>query len=847
MRGQEPGSENDRRESDGSAAPATPPPSFGQPIQYPESRASQEAPGSNQASPAPSEPGTGADSGSDSAGYSDASYDRADDDGSETRPGGHSPYGPAPVAERLPAFPGTPDAEQTVIGASAFDASADWQPFEPHPADPASAEAEDQSDLPGLPAFPGAQPWEVAGDDAAPYDWFADPQGPPRPMRGRLPRNLGAQPGTPSPAPRPPGGPQATGSGQPRQPAAPEPGAEPPSQPGVSQPGAQASWQSTAPEPGAPASGAQSSWSAAEPEPDPPAPGQSGARRSPSSGPWPAPVPEEPATWAVDPVVPGAPTWEPPPAFTAAAAGMQVWPAPVSDPPAMPPWPAATGELAVEPDLDDAADRTSPWNVLSEGSAEPPDDAPTFPGGIIPPVAPASGAKSSVYGGPTTRGPAFGEPAPDFEEDDLSEDAEDFQTDPNLTAPHHFDARDASARPFGAKDTAQPGFDANTTAPDFDTPAPGFDATTPAASALTSPARAFDPNARAHAFDASPGPSAFDPNSLSAGHPVEPSDVPVWPPLPHGGPEQESRVPDLPFEVWGQKPTPALSVPMALPQGSQDRPTPPQGLPVTYGQGPFKQSPFQAPPPASGPPGKPAGRKALFITLGVLALAGVATGGFFAYKSVSAPAPPAATAVAKEPSATAPPTIVSTDSTTTPVVPATSVLNSEETDPRKMSLSEAFPQKKIEAGGAVFSKVKTDMTSSCEKAASGPFADALRDQKCSRIVRATYVDAKRRYAVTTGIAVLPTKEAAMSADKAKNLGRNIWFRGLPSAAGTGGERVEIAGGYAAGLVWGRYIVFSYATYADGHTPGVKEKTLGKVSGAFRDQTSQVLERRLTND
>ncbi|MEU7859673.1 hypothetical protein [Nonomuraea sp. NPDC049141] len=722
-----------------------------------------------------------------------------------------------------------------MTGASAFDASADWQPFEPQPADQASDEAEDR---PALPAFPGAQPWEVAGDDGAQYDWFADPQGPPRPMRGRLPRNLGAQPGTPSPSPRPPSGPQATGSGPPRQPTAPgaqASGPQPASQSGAALPGAQPPAQP----------GAQPSWQVAEPEPDPQTPpGQSGVPWSPSSGPWPAPVPEEPATWAVEPVVPGAPSWEPPPAFTAAAAGMQVWPAPVSDPPA--PWPAATGELAVEPDADDAADPRSPWNVPSDSSDEPPDDAPTYPGGLIPPLTSTSGdspsgAKSSVYGGPTTKGPTFGEPAPDYEEADPSEDAEDFQTDPNLTAPHPFDARGASARPFGARDAAQPGFDANTTDPDFDanTTAPGFDATTPAASTPTTPARAFDPNARAHAFDTGSAPSAFDPNA-PAGHPVEPSDVPVWPPLPHGGPEQESRVPDLPFEVWGQKPTPALPAPVALSPGSQS-------LPAAYGQGPFKQSPFQATPPAGSPPGKPAGRKALFITLGVLALAGVATGGFFAYKSVSAPPPPAATTAAKEPSATAPPTIVSTDVATTPVVPATSILNSEETDPRKMSLSEAFPQKKIEAGGAVFSKVKTDMTSSCEKAASGPFADALRDQKCSRIVRATYVDTKRRYAVTTGIAVLPTKEAAMSADKAKNLGRNVWFRGLPAAEGTGGERVEIAGGYAAGLVWGRYIVFSYATYADGHTPGTKEKTLDKVSGAFRDQTSQVLERRLTND
>ena len=144
------------------------------------------------------------------------------------------------------------------------------------------------------------------------------------------------------------------------------------------------------------------------------------------------------------------------------------------------------------------------------------------------------------------------------------------------------------------------------------------------------------------------------------------------------------------------------------------------------------------------------------------------------------PVSPAAPTAAKEPPTTATPGRRQPRASTTPADPPHPILNSEITDPRKMSLSEAFPKKKIEADGAAFTKVKTDMTASCEKAASGPFADALREQKCSRIVRATYVDTKRRYAVTTGIAVLPTKEAAMRADKAKNLGRNVWFRGLPS-------------------------------------------------------------------
>lgn len=111
------------------------------------------------------------------------------------------------------------------------------------------------------------------------------------------------------------------------------------------------------------------------------------------------------------------------------------------------------------------------------------------------------------------------------------------------------------------------------------------------------------------------------------------------------------------------------------------------------------------------------------------------------------------------------------------------------------------------------------------------------------MLRATYVDDRKRYAVTTGIAVLPTRESAVEVDRAKNLNGNLWFRGLPGAPNSGAERVHIAGGYAAGLLWGRYIVFSYATFSDGHTPTAKEKALGRVSGAFRDETAKVVEHR----
>ncbi|WP_433353057.1 hypothetical protein ACQP25_07285 [Microtetraspora malaysiensis] len=173
-------------------------------------------------------------------------------------------------------------------------------------------------------------------------------------------------------------------------------------------------------------------------------------------------------------------------------------------------------------------------------------------------------------------------------------------------------------------------------------------------------------------------------------------------------------------------------------------------------------------------------------------------------------------------------------------------LDSEKTDPGKLTLTETFPDARITLAGRSFKRVKVNVTDSCEQAAAGAFAEALKQRECRRVLRATYVDAKQRYAVTTGIAVLPSKEAALAVDRTKNLSGNLWFRGLNGDAGSGADRVAISGGYAAGMVWGRYIVFSYATYSDGHTPTDKEQDLGPVSGAFRDHTAEVIGKRVTD-
>ncbi|SDQ83859.1 hypothetical protein [Thermostaphylospora chromogena] len=308
--------------------------------------------------------------------------------------------------------------------------------------------------------------------------------------------------------------------------------------------------------------------------------------------------------------------------------------------------------------------------------------------------------------------------------------------------------------------------------------------------------------------------------------------LPPWPGA-HGG-EQPAPPPTPegtrgPFTPLQQPTRPAGSPMLGRPEQSET------GLPGQPGQ-PWQQG--QPTGSSTSESGDKNGRKKLLITLGSVALIGtLAGGGFFIYQTLSTPAH-------TTPRASGEPTSAPASSTPTEEA-AASVLDSTETDPQPLTLDEAFSDKKVTVSDTAFTRVTTELTQKCEEAALGTFATALTDNRCERVVRATYVDAKKRYAITTGIAVFPTRDDASRADQAKNLKENIWFRGLPGKKGSGAERVHIAGGYASGLVWGRYIVFSYATKSDGSTPTEKDAILGELSGGFRDITSRVLERRIT--
>ncbi|MGW0591508.1 hypothetical protein [Streptosporangium sp. NPDC002607] len=496
--------------------------------------------------------------------------------------------------------------------------------------------------------------------------------------------------------------------------------------------------------------------------------------------------PEDGPPLSTAPIVPGAPPWQPPPAFTAAAAGMQVWPSSGQQAP----WPAATGEPV--------------WTDQEETVARPgePGDVAVWPPDAVFQEERGGGEKTagghaaSPRQAPLThQDPPPQAPAPSLAgpQDDSQDIRQDIRQDSDRSVP--------AARPPVSAPVAQPV---------ATEPEPISQASLPATE-QTAPVRTPP---------AASGPPA--PLFTPAEQVTPPSGVPA---------------------VASPFPLPAFPPPPVTSSSASGPPAPPSDPAAT--RGPF--TPLSAftpePPPTPPPPTRGKAGTTLLAAVVAVVVVGIGVGAFFAYQSFNAKQ----AANAADP-ILGPGKIDPTDKldiTSEPEPINTTMLNSEKTDPGKMTVADAFV-KKVSVAGTTFTRVKTNLTEQCQKAATGRFAGTLRSQECRRVLRATYVDSKRRYAVTTGIAVLPTRESAVAADRAKDLERNLWFRGLPSAAGTGGERVHIAGGYAAGMVWGRYIVFSYATYSDGHTPTAKEKALGKISGAFRDQTAKVVERRVTN-
>ncbi len=176
-----------------------------------------------------------------------------------------------------------------------------------------------------------------------------------------------------------------------------------------------------------------------------------------------------------------------------------------------------------------------------------------------------------------------------------------------------------------------------------------------------------------------------------------------------------------------------------------------------------------------------------------------------------------------------------------PPVTFGSKIDNVKTDPKPITRAEIFPNSMVSIDGRQFVRVAAAVSHDCALSARGSFARALTAGRCERVVRATYVDTSKRFAITAGVAALPTKTLAMRANRAKRLSRNVWFAGLDGKPGSGAQLISQSGGYAYGVVDGRYIIFAYATYSDGRTPTGKaplDHVVESLSRSFAMLTEQ---------
>src|SRR5690606_33176128 len=113
----------------------------------------------------------------------------------------------------------------------------------------------------------------------------------------------------------------------------------------------------------------------------------------------------------------------------------------------------------------------------------------------------------------------------------------------------------------------------------------------------------------------------------------------------------------------------------------------------------------------------------------------------------------------------------------------------------------------------------------------GSMLETLLREKCRKIIRATFIDRSSSLAVTSGIVVMPTKEAAVKVSRAGDPANYEWFRGMGSKHTPNLDR---AGGYAAATVRGRYVAYAYVQWANGKPARPGDPVIKQAAQRFLD-------------
>ncbi|MFD0902299.1 hypothetical protein [Actinomadura sediminis] len=172
--------------------------------------------------------------------------------------------------------------------------------------------------------------------------------------------------------------------------------------------------------------------------------------------------------------------------------------------------------------------------------------------------------------------------------------------------------------------------------------------------------------------------------------------------------------------------------------------------------------------------------------------------------------------------------------------PAARRIDDEKTDPKPLEFAEVFPTATINLGGHAYRLDRRSINRDLKYAANGAMLQALQRHQCRKIVRATYLDPGRAVAVTSGIAVMPTKAAALAVSKSGDPATYEWFRGM---AGRHTAAMDRAGGYAAATVRGRYVVYAYVQRSDGSPVQPGDRLVKQVAQQFIDHNARPLDAR----
>jgi hypothetical protein len=164
--------------------------------------------------------------------------------------------------------------------------------------------------------------------------------------------------------------------------------------------------------------------------------------------------------------------------------------------------------------------------------------------------------------------------------------------------------------------------------------------------------------------------------------------------------------------------------------------------------------------------------------------------------------------------------------------------------PSKITVAGLFPDTRLVADGIAFTRIASQVDARCSLAANGAFAVALTSAGCEQVVRVTFVNSTRQYAVTAGVAVLPSLAAAQRANDSKRFGPDIWFTGLNGPPGSSTALITKSGGYGYDVVDGRYILFAFTANSNGRSPtgrGSDLPLLTSLSSSFTQLEQQAID------